>query len=101
MRTVGDILSAVKDGERPSFEEMKYCLLAIEALQFFDQRAIKNLAEDKSLFNAKMQKEESINRMDRCLHTDAEQYVGWENDPNNPEFQKKRESMKRILDKME
>jgi len=100
MRTVGDILEAVKDGEQPSFDEMKYCLLAIEALHFFNLRAIKYLSEDKTLFSPKKEKEEALNRMERCLNTGAKEYVGWENDPDNPDFQKNRKNMKKLLDKL-
>lgn len=45
MRTLGQIIEACRNGERPDVDELRLAVCAMDALMTFDRRAIWTLAE--------------------------------------------------------
>lgn len=97
MRTLGNIVEAVQRNERPDYEELRYAVLALQALSTFDRMAFMKLAETereqrKPLLtrSAVWQWEEFFNRIKRAMEKSPKEWVGWNNDPENPEFQERR-----------
>lgn len=45
MRTLNEIVTAVRDGERPDYEELRYAICALDALGVFNRNALMRLAE--------------------------------------------------------
>jgi len=93
MRTLGEIVDAVRDGERPDYEELRYAVCALEALLTFDRIAFGRLAEAemeqrKPLLtrSAKWQFGEWLSRVQRARAKSPKEWVGWNNDPENPDF---------------
>ena len=101
MHTLIEIIEMIKDGGEPTREELYYTVLALEALSVFDGRALQRLAEKESKFITPQQQfEESWNRWKRAYAKSPKEWVGWDNDPHNPERQKEREFHKKLYNKV-
>lgn len=107
MKTLEQIVSEVRDGGRPEYEELRYAICAMEALLTFNRLAFSKLAraeqEGKKPFltsSAVWQRDENFNRNNRAYSKPPKEYVGWGNDPDNPEFLKRRKTSIKIMDKM-
>jgi hypothetical protein len=90
MKRLKDIIDEVKSGGIPSVDELRYAVCALDALSTFDAS---DLRKNRGW-------EESFNRWKRTLAVDPKQWVGWENDPDNPEYQKRRAAAMAFLDKV-
>lgn len=103
MNTLSDIINAVRDGEKPDYEELRYAICAMSALSVFNRKALMNLAEAERegkkpflSYSAVHQWEEHYRREQTALGKSPKEYVGWNNDPENPEFLSRRNSSKKI-----
>lgn len=104
MKTLNEIVNAVRDGERPDYEDLRYAICAMEALSTFDRMAFMKLADaEKSgkkpfmTSSAQWQFEESFSRHKRAGEKPPKEWVGWNNDPDNPEFLKRRAMASKIM----
>jgi len=96
----------VKSGGRPEYDELRYAVCALDALTTFDQLALMKLANGQRegkkpvlVYSAEWQHSESFERMKRALAKTPKDYVGWNNDPDNPEYLDRRKASKKIADK--
>lgn len=106
-KTLGEIIEAVRDGERPEYDDLRYAICAMSALSIFDRQAFMKLAEAERetkkpfmVTSAQWQWEEHFNRTKRAMGKPPKDYVGWNNDPENPEFLKRRGLAKRVMDRV-
>jgi hypothetical protein len=106
-KTLGEIIEAVRDGERPEYDDLRYAICAMSALSTFDRQAFMKLAEAERdtkkpfmVTSAQWQWEEHFNRTKRAMGKPPKEYVGWNNDPENPEFLKRRGLAKRVMDRV-
>ncbi len=100
MRTLGEIITAAKDGEKPSYDELLYALVALEALFTFDHSFVVELPYKPShQKHPELWSEESFNRVKRAMEKPPKDWLGWNNDPANPEYQKRRKVALAIWDK--
>jgi hypothetical protein len=106
MRTLGDIIEATRNGERPEYDELRYALLAYQALLTFDQMAFMKLAAAERdgkkpilTTSSVWQWEEHFNRVKRALEKSPKEWVGWNNDPDNPEFQHRRKISLKVMER--
>lgn len=106
MKTLNEIVNSVRDGARPDYEDLRYAICALEALRVFDGQAFMKLAEAERegkkpfmVTSAQWQWEEHFNRHKRASEKPPKEYVGWNNDPDNPAFQARRGLSKKIMGK--
>lgn len=102
MRTLLEIIDFAKSGQMPTHEECYYAMLALSALHFFDHHALQEL-DDKnrqSPFFIEIQSEESFKRFKNALAKSPQEWVGWDNDPKNPDYQKRRKGALNIFNKV-
>jgi hypothetical protein len=106
MNTLGDIIDSVRDGEKPEYEDLRYAICAMDALMTFDRMALMKLSEAESegkkpvlVYSAKYQFKENFDRVKLALEKPPKEYIGWNNDPDNPEFLNRRNKAKRIMSK--
>lgn len=106
MKTLDEIIDAVRDGERPDYDDLRYAICALSALEVFDNTALMRLCEAERdgkkpflVTSAQWQFEEHFNRRKRAGCKPPKEYVGWNNDPDNPEFLKRRELAKKVCSK--
>lgn len=106
MRTLAEIIEAAKSNSDTTHEECLYALLAMEALFFHDNRIVRQyvLDTDKSpvgiLNRLKLHVEFAFNQAKTALNKSPKDYLGWSNDPANPDYQKKRDIALKIFDKV-
>lgn len=105
MRTLGEIIEAVKNGEKPEYDELRYALCALDSLHTFDSTALRNLAEAELenkkqilVYRPTWQYEESFNRNKRALSKTPKEWLGWNNDPDNPDYIKRRKAGIKIME---
>lgn len=106
MQTLHEIINAVRDGEQVDYDSLRYAVCAMDALSTFDRMAFMKLAEaereGKKPFlttSAQWQWEEHFNRQKRAGGTAPKDYVGWNNDPDNPEFRARRATAKKVMNR--
>ena len=104
MKTLNEIVTAVRDGERPDYDDLRYAICAMDALTTFDRMAFMRLAEAERegkkpfmVTSAQWQWEEHFNRQKRAGEKAPKEYVGWNNDPDNPAFLARRKQAKKIM----
>lgn len=105
MRPLGEIVEAARSGERPDYEELRYAVCALEALAVFAQNALLKLAEAERgarpcvlTGSAEWQVSEHFRRVSSAYARSPKEYLGWENDPDNPQYVSRRKSSKAIFD---
>lgn len=101
---LGQIIEAVRDGERPDYEDLRYAICAMSALLTFDRNAFMRLAEAETdgkkpflVTSAQWQWEEHFRRVQSAMAKPPKEYVGWNNDPDNPAFLSRRAAVKRVV----
>lgn len=102
-----EIIESVKSNKPVDKENMIYTIIALDSLLFFEKSAIRALAEAKrgnrpAVLNGDpfFQEKESFKRIKNALDKDPKEWLGWDNDPKNPEYQKEREIAHKVLDKI-
>ncbi len=101
MRTLLEIIDTARDGNKPTHDECYWAMLALDALWHFDKRSLEQLAHEPNRFRTPQSEvEESFNRAKRALNTSPQEWVGPNNDPANPDYQKQRRAAFRILDRV-
>jgi hypothetical protein len=90
MRKLIDIIEDVKDGGKPDYEELRYSVIALDALLFFDHKNLLEITKDTKEIFLKLRQEESFRRFKMALDKPPKDFVGWNNDPDNPGYQKRR-----------
>lgn len=105
MKTLFEIVEAVRDGERPDYEDLRYAICALEALATFDNQALMKLAAAERdgqkpflVTSAIWQWTESFDRRKRAGAKPPKEWVGWNNDPDNEEFRAGRRAAKRLAE---
>lgn len=100
MKTLSEIIEAVKANERPDYEELRYALLAVSFLHFMDHTEVRKRAAraDATTFD-KLNFSESFNRSKRAMAADPKTYVGWNNDPENPAYQARVKLANKLVEK--
>lgn len=106
-KTLAEIIDAVRDGQRPDYEDLRYAICAMEALATFDSQSLLRLAagemDGKKPFlvtSPKWQFQESMDRRRRALMKPPKEWVGWSNDPDNPEFLARRKASQAMFKKL-
>lgn len=109
---LGDIIEAVRNGQRPGYEDLRYAICAMDALMTFDRMALTKLtaaelaaidAGGKKPFmvnSAQWQLGERQGRVSRAMQKPPKEYVGWNNDPDNPEFLKRRQQSIKLVERI-
>lgn len=100
MKTLFEIIEAVKDGERPEYDELRYALLAMDFLETdLHQFLLMDLyGKDKLQGWDKKRFEMKYEQHQKALGIDPKTYVG-SFDPDFPGRQEERAAYKQIFDK--
>jgi len=102
MQTLGEIIELIKSGGEPTHDELYYSVLALEALSTFDSMGMREMVEkpDVRVRTPEYLLDASWHRWKTALGKSPQEWVGWNNDPHNPEYQKGREFSKRLVDRV-
>lgn len=101
-KTLLEIIEAVKDGEKPAYEDLLYGLLALAHLQTFDgQDMLEVYSKSPDVpFGLKFLAEENFNRRKRALAVPPKEYIGDSFDPANPAYQEERKMLNKLANKI-
>jgi hypothetical protein len=107
MKTLSQIIDLVKSGERPDYDELRYAVVALNALSNFDGMALMRLreAEEKAqrpflTRSAVFQHNEHWTRWRAALAKSPKEYVGWNHDPDNPAAVRFYKQANTLIDRM-
>lgn len=104
--TLSEIIDSIRDGKRPDYEDLRYAICAMDALLTFADMSLKTLWDvelgnkNGRFFTAEKEYENQFYRLKRALAKPPKEYVGWNNDPDNPEFLKRRNISKQIFNRI-
>jgi hypothetical protein len=100
MRTLMQIIDAAKDGQKPSYDECYWAMLALCSLWNLDRGALFDLADQPHpLRTVESIAERSFNRGKRALATSPQEWLGPDSDPANPDYQYERGVFAKLLEK--
>lgn len=92
MRNLADIIEDCKLNNKPDYEELRYSVLIMTGiLNLVNSELVKMYVEGNmpSEFIRKMKLEGGTCTMyHKALNKSPKEYLGWDNDPENPEYQK-------------
>lgn len=100
MKTLAEIIECIKSGSDPSYEELYWATLALEALANFDSMNIRKLLEGGPLFTPEYVHKTSWNRWKMALCKDPKTWVGPNHNPKSAEYQKRRNISIKIFNKV-
>lgn len=95
MRTLHEIIEAIKSNQETTHEECLYSVLVLEALWGFDSRTVMRHLEIPEFM-----RNESFRRAKFCLNKSPQEWLGWDHDPKNPVYQKTRERNIKIFENL-
>ena len=102
-----DIIEAVKSNEPVDTENMIYTILALDSLLFFETQSIRTLANGRRqnekpgfIYDPLYQEKQSFRRIKNAIEKDPKEWLGWNNDPKNPDYQYDKEMAHKVLDKI-
>jgi hypothetical protein len=97
MRSLTDIVDEAKDGGKPSYNELRYALIAYDALLTFAGNDVMGLCDhEKQEWYKEIVAREHFNRLQRALAKSPKEWLGKNNDPDNLTYQAGRGQSKRI-----
>lgn len=102
MRTLSEIIEDVKSGKKPEYEELRYALLVYSFMFFMDHSELRNeLLREKETpkIMREIKARNSGDMFRNALNKSPKEFVGWNNDPENPEYLKRYKLSEKLLDK--
>lgn len=99
MRNLSDIVEDCKLNKVVDPEELKYALLVYVSMMNIASSTIRNMNPTASPGYLVLQQEHIHNVYHTALNRSPKEYLGWNNDPENPEYQKFHAMGNRLLDK--
>lgn len=91
MRNLYDIIEDCKTNGRPDYEELRYALLVYNFLFNMDHKNLRDelLKEERpAKFIRELKAQNSFDMAKKALNMSPKEYLGWNNDPENPEYQR-------------
>lgn len=106
MRSTLDIIIAVKDSQPVTEQELKYALLALSAMNHFAERDIDNMLDaietgrqDLITLRASFVNQSRETRRFKSMKLPVDKYLGPNNIPGSPEYEKRMKMNKAIFKK--
>jgi hypothetical protein len=103
MRKIFEIIKDCKDGKKPTVDEMRLAICALDALMFFDSKALQSLykseVENKRqilIYSGKWQYEEHHQRISKAMQKTPLEFLGEDDNPDRLEVQERRKVSQKI-----
>ena len=105
MRTTNEIIIAVKESQPVTAEELRLALLASSSIEYFLKKSVRDLieaiVEKKPSANLKAEfAKRTLDDMFQAGKTDPQKWLGPDNIPGNPGYDKRLEWGKRLFEKV-
>jgi hypothetical protein len=102
MRTLYDIIEATKKNEKPEYDELRYSLLALTGILNLVNSELTTLYVEGKMpneFIRKLKLDGICSMYGKALRKPPKEYLGWNNDPENPDYQRFHEIGLKLVDK--
>jgi hypothetical protein len=103
MRTLYDIIEATKKNERPEYDELRYSILVMTGILNLVNHELAEIyvtGKMPSEFSRKLKLSGgSVTMYGEALRKPPKEYLGWNNDPENPDYQRFHEIGLKLVDK--
>jgi hypothetical protein len=103
LRNLSEIIEECKTNGKPDYEELRYSVLVLISMLNIDHSKLKEaLAREKESpkFIKDLQLKNSHDMYRTALSKSPKEYLGWNNDPENPEYQKFHKLGNKLIDKV-
>lgn len=106
MKTLFEIITEIKNGGKPDYDDLRYSVLALDALLYFDSKQIRDAASEfmagkvPKIQTPEFRYNESFRRNKAAFEKNPKEYVGWNNDPENPEYLNRVKMSNRLFNKI-
>lgn len=108
MRDLRLIVGDARDGKKPDIDEMRYAICVLDILLTFDGMALMKLARGEAtgklnmlIYSAEWQWQEHHRRIQNAMSKSPKEYLGNDNDPDNPDIQERRRISMKIFEKFQ
>ncbi len=91
------IIEQAKDGNKPTYDECYWSMLVLDSLLTFSSEDLRLAKKSPKMIDFIIS--ESHKRIKNALGKIPKNFIGWENDPANPEHQKFRKLALKLFDK--
>ena len=88
MRNLSKIIESCKLNESVDNVELKYATIALTSLVNFSMSTIMRIYDKSENQFDKMRAENVHNAYSKALNKSPKEWLGWNNDPENPEYQR-------------
>lgn len=99
MRNLIEIIEDCKLNKKPSIDELRYSVIALTSLMNMATSTLRKLYKEDMNALEKMCLENIYNAYSTALNKSPKEWLGWNNDPENPEYQKFHAWGKKLVDK--
>ena len=103
MRNLADIIEDCKTNGRPDYDELRYSVLVMTGIINLVNYELASLYVDGKMpneFIRKMKLEKGVCTMyGNALNKSPKEYLGWNNDPDNPDYQRFHAIGTKLVDK--
>lgn len=91
MRNLSDIIEDCKTNGKPNYNELRYSVLVLTSILNMDHNNLREeLLREKETpkFIRELKAKNSFDMYHTALNKSPKEYLGWNYDPKNPEYQK-------------
>lgn len=100
MRTLFDIIQDVQNGGMPKYDELRYAVCALDALNIFHSLALHDLAAleqrqdlKEPMHSAEFHFHNCFIRTKEAFNLSPKEWLGWQNDPANQAYLDRRKTV--------
>ena len=98
MRNLIEIIEDCKLNKKSSIDELRYSVIALTSLMNMATSTLRKLYKEDMNALEKMRLENIRNAYSTALNKSPKEWLGWNNDPENPEYQKFHAWGKKLVD---
>lgn len=101
MRNLGDIIEDCKLGGRPDYDELFYGLLVLNTMYVMTYNGLKRELLEKHRASSALREvkaQVSFDMFKNAMNKSPKEFLGWNNDPSNPEYQKVHKAHETVFD---
>lgn len=99
MRNLSEIIEDCKLNKRPSTDELRYAVIALTSLTNMASGTLREFYKDDTNPLDKMRIENIHKAYSTALNKSPKEWLGWNNDPENPEYQRFHAMGSKLVDK--
>lgn len=88
MRNLGEIIEDCKLNKKPTVDELRYAVIALTYLTNMMESSLLEIYEKTENTFIKIRVKNIDNAYSTALNKSPKEWIGWNTDPENPEYQK-------------